>query len=285
MNQFMYLFCLIVWGLNFIAVKIQGDSISLEVSLFYRTIIALLLFGLLLLIKKRKMNTGLNFYAICGFGIFNFAISYLLLYYGTFYSSAALVTLIFSMKSISTPIMISIIHKKKVDSRVYIGGLLGILGVFIILIPHFKEFKWVFILGILLSILGTLVTSLGDVLSSYNNSKGVDPVIANFLGMLSASIFMYCIILIKGETFTLTTDINYWFGLLYLSIFASFLAWLFYLILIKNIGAIKSSYMVVLFPAVGGIASIVMGESNLNLYLITGILLSMYGAKMSLENN
>lgn len=281
----MYLFCLIVWGLNFIAVKIQGDSISLEVSLFYRTIIALLLFGLLLLIKKRKMNTGLNFYAICGFGIFNFAISYLLLYYGTFYSSAALVTLIFSMKSISTPIMISIIHKKKVDSRVYIGGLLGILGVFIILIPHFKEFKWVFILGILLSILGTLVTSLGDVLSSYNNSKGVDPVIANFLGMLSASIFMYCIILIKGETFTLTTDINYWFGLLYLSIFASFLAWLFYLILIKNIGAIKSSYMVVLFPAVGGIASIVMGESNLNLYLITGILLSMYGAKMSLENN
>ncbi|TXO06373.1 EamA family transporter, partial [Staphylococcus aureus] len=26
MNYLMYLFCMFIWGLNFIAVKIQGDS-------------------------------------------------------------------------------------------------------------------------------------------------------------------------------------------------------------------------------------------------------------------
>lgn len=281
----MYIFCLIVWGLNFIAVKIQGDSISLEVSLFYRTLIALILFALLLLMKRKEINYRISIYTIVGFGIFNFAISYLLLYYGTFYSSSALVTLIFSMKSITTPIMISFINKKRLELKVYIGGILGVSGVLIILIPHFQEFKWTFVLGIVLSILGTLITSVGDVLSAYNNSKGIDPIIANFLGMLSAAIFIFFVILLKGENFTLTNDVNYWMGLLYLSIFASFVAWLFYLKLVKNIGAIKSSYMVVLFPAVGGIASIVMGESSLNLYLVFGILLSMYGAKLSLSKN
>lgn len=39
MTNFMYIFCLIVWGLNFIAVKIQGTPVSLELSLTYRLVI------------------------------------------------------------------------------------------------------------------------------------------------------------------------------------------------------------------------------------------------------
>ncbi|MDR5604086.1 EamA family transporter, partial [Staphylococcus coagulans] len=49
MNYLMYFFCMLVWGLNFIAVKIQGNSVSLEVALLYRSIIALLLFLTLLI--------------------------------------------------------------------------------------------------------------------------------------------------------------------------------------------------------------------------------------------
>lgn len=48
MNAVMYIFCMLIWGLNFIAVKIQGESISLEVALLYRSIIALVLFSVLL---------------------------------------------------------------------------------------------------------------------------------------------------------------------------------------------------------------------------------------------
>lgn len=48
MNYVMYVFCMLVWGLNFIAVKIQGTHVSLEVALLYRSIIALILFAVLL---------------------------------------------------------------------------------------------------------------------------------------------------------------------------------------------------------------------------------------------
>ncbi len=52
MTNFMYLFCLIVWGLNFIAVKIQGTPVSLELSLTYRLVITALLFLILAWLMK-----------------------------------------------------------------------------------------------------------------------------------------------------------------------------------------------------------------------------------------
>ena len=121
MNYLMYLFCMFIWGLNFIAVKIQGDSLPLEVALLYRSLIAFSLFGVIFIF------------------IFNFTISYLLLYYGTFYSSAAIVTLIFSMKAILTPIFISMVFKRKISNRIYIGGGLGVVSVVVILYPDLNS--------------------------------------------------------------------------------------------------------------------------------------------------
>ncbi|MDN6751330.1 MAG: DMT family transporter, partial [Staphylococcus equorum] len=98
MNFLMYFFCMLVWGLNFIAVKVQGDSVPLEVALLYRSVIALILFSILLSFLMKKVDLkSVNWLTVIGFGLCNFTISYLLLYYGTFYSTAAIVTLIFSM--------------------------------------------------------------------------------------------------------------------------------------------------------------------------------------------
>lgn len=100
MTNFMYLFCLIVWGLNFIAVKIQGTPVSLELSLTYRLVITALLFLILAwLMKPQGKPQKQDVPFIIVFGVCNFAFSYLCLYYATMLSSAAIVTLIFFIKS------------------------------------------------------------------------------------------------------------------------------------------------------------------------------------------
>ncbi len=163
---------MLIWGLNFIAVKIQGTEAALEVSLFYRSLIAFVLFYMLLKLKRlplRKAHT--NYGTIIGFGICNFAVSYLLLYYGTIYSTAALVTLIFSLKAITTPIFLRIVFKTPLQNKIYIGGALGLLSVVIILYPDLHTISSSFLLGIGLAAIGTIVTSIGDVFSYYNNEK------------------------------------------------------------------------------------------------------------------
>lgn len=220
---------------------------------------------------------------VLGFGLCNFTISYLLLYYGTFYSTAAIVTLIFSLKAVLTPIFISVAFKSKISRRIYIGGLLGIISVGVILYPELDHLSGGFVKGILLAILGTVMTSIGDVLSLHNSKKNVNPILANTVGMLGAVVFLSCFTLVRGDIYILPQVLNFWVGLLYLSVFASFLAWLFYLKLIKSIGAAESGYMVATFPAIGGLASVLMGESQMRLSLIVGIVLACVGAYIALR--
>lgn len=283
MNYLMYLFCMFIWGLNFIAVKIQGDSLPLEVALLYRSLIAFSLFGVMFIFifKKLKLNNT-NWFTIIGFGLCNFTISYLLLYYGTFYSSAAIVTLIFSMKAILTPIFISIVFKRKISNRIYIGGGLGVVSVVVILYPDLNSLTNEFIIGVAFALLGIIITSIGDVLSLYNSESKVHPVLSNTIGMLSAVIFLLIYTSFKGYRYSFPLELNFWFGLLYLSILASFLAWFFYLKLINNIGAAESGYMVAMFPAIGGIASVIMGETHLSINLVVGIILACMGAYLAL---
>ncbi|MCS4485923.1 DMT family transporter [Staphylococcus americanisciuri] len=284
MNHFMYISCMLIWGLNFIAVKIQGTYASLEISLLYRSIIALCLFFILFIIQRKHLaSLKGNIGTIVGFGLCNFAISYLLLYYGTILTTSALVTLIFSMKVVTTPLLISVILKQKTSGKIYIGGAFGILSVIITLIPQLHHLSSDFLLGGVLAILGTCITSLGDVFSLYNSDKNIDPVFANTMGMFAAVMLLLIFSIVSGQSFTFPTQPTYWLGLGYLAVLASFVAWLFYLKLVKNIGASKSSYMVAGFPAIGGIASVIIGESQLTIYLIFGIIFAVLGAYIALS--
>ncbi|HFG0237029.1 TPA: EamA family transporter [Staphylococcus aureus] len=123
---------------------------------------------------------------------------------------------------------------------------------------------------------------MGDVLSLYNSESKVHPVLSNTIGMLSAVIFLLIYTSFKGYRYSFPLELNFWFGLLYLSILASFLAWFFYLKLINNIGAAVSGYMVAIFPAIGGIASVIMGETHLSINLVVGIILACMGAYLAL---
>jgi drug/metabolite transporter (DMT)-like permease len=284
MIPFMYAFCLLVWGLNFIAVKIQGTPVSLELSLTYRLVITGFLFVLLVWFtrpKGRPTKRDIPFVMI--FGICNFALSYLCLYYGTVWSSAALVTLVFSLKVILTPIALRIFLKEKLHSRVLIGGILGVLGVCILIYPTLKNFQGINdIKGILAAFLGTVITAVGDASSARNAKRRVDPIYANTIGFAVASILMAIIVVFQGHKLAFPTSLSYVSGLLYLTLFASFAAWIFYLKLVEKIGGSKSSYMVALFPVIGGIASVLIGESDPSLYLFIGCLSSCIGAAVAL---
>lgn len=284
MTIFMYIFCLIVWGLNFIAVKIQGTPVSLELSLTYRLVMTAFLFLMLVFfLRPSGMPTKKDIPFVIVFGICNFAISYLCLYYATILSSAAIVTLIFSLKVILTPIALRIFLKEKLHSRVLLGGILGVLGVCILIYPKLNDFQgFNDIKGIMVAILGTLLTAIGDASSARNASHKVNPIYANAIGFTVGSLLMGVIVLFQGQEFTFPTSFSYVFMLLYLTLFASFVAWLFYLKLVEKIGGARSGYMVALFPIIGGIASVLIGESDPSLYLFVGCFSSCIGAAIAL---
>ncbi|MFF1289252.1 DMT family transporter [Bacillus thuringiensis] len=284
MTIFMYIFCLIVWGLNFIAVKIQGTPVSLELSLTYRLVMTAFLFLMLVcFLRPSGKPTKKDIPFVIVFGICNFAISYLCLYYATILSSAAIVTLIFSLKVILTPIALRIFLNEKLHSRVLFGGILGVLGVCILIYPKLNDSQgFNDIKGIMVAILGTLLTAIGDASSARNAGHKVNPIYANAIGFTVGSLLMGVIVLFQGQEFAFPTSFSYVSMLIYLTLFASFVAWLFYLKLVEKIGGARSGYMVALFPVIGGVASVLIGESDPSLYLFVGCFSSCIGAIIAL---
>ncbi|UOQ92263.1 DMT family transporter [Halobacillus shinanisalinarum] len=284
MTVFMYIFCLLVWGLNFIAVKIQGTPISLEVSLTYRIAGAALLFVILACLSRPSGRPSRSdALPIITFGVCNFALSYLFLYYGTIWSSAALVTLMFSMKAILTPIALRVFLGEKLHPRILIGGIVGIIAVCVVIYPLLsEEFNSAYLKGIGMALLGTLLTSVGDASSARNANRGVNPVYSNSVGGIVAALLLFIICAFEGQNFYIPTSTSYLAALAWLTILASFVAWMFYLKLVERIGASLSSYMVALFPAIGGIASVIIGDSKPTLYLFFGCLLGCVGAAIAM---
>jgi drug/metabolite transporter (DMT)-like permease len=284
MTKFLFCICTIVWGLNFIAVKIQGNPVPLELSLFYRLAITCILFILLLFLRKPLYTLEKKDYLIVIlFGICNFAMSYLFLYYGTLMSSAAIVTMIFSLKVVLTPAALALVKKEAMSSRLGIGGASGIIAVFLLLYPTLMDDPdSLSVKGIIFALTGTIITSIGDVCSSINADRGVDPIYSNAIGFTVASIFLGIVVFSQDITVTFPDSPSYWLSVVYLSLFASFFAWLFYLKLVSTLGAGNSGYMVALFPAVGGAASVMIGETELTVFLVAGCLVSCLGAFIAL---
>ncbi|PEM25453.1 DMT family transporter, partial [Bacillus wiedmannii] len=168
-------------------------------------------------------------------------------------------------------------------SRVFFGGILGVLGVCILIYPNLNNFQgFNDIKGIMVAILGTLLTAIGDASSARNASHKVNPIYANAIGFTVGSILMGVIVLFQRQKFTFPTSFSYLFMLLYLTLFASFVAWLFYLKLVEKIGGARSGYMVALFPVIGGIASVLIGDSDPSFYLFAGCFFSCIGAAIAL---
>jgi len=280
----MYLVCLLAWGLNFIAIKIQGHTVPLEQSLLYRLAVTAMVFLAVTVILKPGGKPGRRDWGfLAAFGVLNLSLSYLLLYYATAWISAALVTLVFSLKTIGTPLALRLFLKQPLHLTVLVGGLIGVCGVGLVLYPmlgHTTDDTALKGLGC--AVLGMLLTSVGDACSARNARAGFHPLRANAVGFGVATVVLAALCIFQRQHWQFDTSAHYVGALLYLTLVASCLAWLFYLKLVARIGAAASSYMVALFPAVGGIGSVIIGESEPTFYLAAGCLVSCLGAAIAL---
>lgn len=281
----MYVFCLLAWGLNFIAIKIQGHTVALELSLLYRLAATALVFIVLVgVLKPTQRPQRADGFFLFGFGLLNLSLSYLLMYYATSWIPAALVTLVFSLKTISTPLMLNLFLKQALRPSVFVGGALGAAGVAFLVVPLLQQDADSNLLqGLVFAGLGTVLTSLGDVCSARNAQHKIHPLYANACGFSVAALLLLAYVLQRDIPFAFDPSLHYVSALLYLTLVASSLAWLFYLKLVERIGATASNYMVALFPAVGALGSVYIGESKPTGYLVLGCALGCLGAAIALR--
>ncbi|MDP7592409.1 MAG: EamA family transporter [Litorilituus sp.] len=279
-NSLLYLITVIIWGSTWIAINYQLGFVAPEASVSYRFALAAIILFTFAKIKRLPLSFSLKQHGVfAAFGSCLFGINYLFLYTAQQHISSALACIAFSTLMLMNIINARIFYKTQITKQVYIGGTLGLLGIVTLFWPQLTdtEIGATTFVGLGLCLLGTFSASIGNMLSIKNQQNNVPIVQANAWGMLYGAIFTALSVIIQGKQFNFSFDGAYISSLIYLSLFGSVIAFGCYLSLMTRIGAHKTSYVNIIFPAIAVFISTIVEGFSWSEYTVVGLTFVLLG--------
>ncbi|WP_440054651.1 DMT family transporter [Pseudoalteromonas sp. T1lg65] len=257
-NILLYVMTVLIWGSTWLAIEFQLGDVNETVSLFYRFGLAALCMWLYVLHKKISMRFNLvdhGFFVLLA--VCNFGANYLLLYWAQAHLTSAMASIAFSLLLVFNIINTRIFFGKPIAKRIYFGATMGSLGIVSLFWHDLVAFdlQSSAFLGLCLALIGTVIASLGNMVSVRNSNREISVLAGNAWGMLYSAILLASFISFSEHSFFNSAPASYWWSLVYLSVFGTVIAFASYFSLLKNIGPEKASYLIVLFPFVAVILS------------------------------
>ncbi|MFC2136611.1 DMT family transporter [Bacteroidota bacterium] len=279
-NTILFIIPTLIWGSTWYAIKFQLGDVNPILSVAYRFGIA----GVLLIIgcKLFKINLRFNLnqhLLILLQGAFLFSLNYMLVYFSERYLTSGLVSVLFSLIIFLNIFFNWLILKAPIKKDVFIGGIFGVTGTVLIFKNEFSslDFSDDNFIALILGLISAILASLGNIISAYNQKKGLPVIQTNAYGMFYGSILMFIVAIISGIDFTFSTSFSYVFSLLYLAIFGSIIAFTAYLNLLGNIGPDRSAYTILVIPIIAMIISTIFEGYIWQNSAIIGILFLLAG--------
>lgn len=249
----LYLATVLIWGSTFYAIKFQLGDVPEMWSIAYRFGLAALLLWLWCLWRKLPLKFSRRQHGWMALqGLFLFCLNYLLIYLATSNLTSGLIAVVFSSIVLMNILNGALFFGRPIEVKTLLGALLGILGIAFVFWPELAGLEsngsafW----GLVLSITGTYIASLGNMLSSKNQQQHLPVIQSNVFGMTYGAGMMAMLALVQGIMPVFDTSVSFNLSLLYLSLFGSVLAFGAYLTLVGRIGPAKAAYTMVLFPIV-----------------------------------
>ncbi|MDN0117664.1 DMT family transporter [Yersinia frederiksenii] len=281
MNALLYFLVVLIWGTTWIAITLQqqGD-VAITVSIFYRFTLAAGAMMLVLLLTRRLRPLAMRDHLFCvaqGFCVFAF--NFYCFYHAAAYISSGLESVIFSMAVLFNAVNGMIFFRQRFSPNLLPASILGMIGIVALFWQDLTAAHIApeLLKGIGLSLLGTYGFSLGNMISSRHQRRGLDILSTNAYAMTYGAILMGFFSLIQHQSFTLELTVSYLGSLLYLAIFGSVIAFAAYFSLIGRIGASGAAYSTLLFPLVALTISTLYEDYHWHLNAIIGLILILLG--------
>lgn len=280
-NVLFYLSTVLIWGSTWIGIKLQLGVVDPMVSVAYRFSLAAFLLVCWCLLLKKNMRYSFRQHGFMALqGILLFAFNYLFFYLAELHIASGLAAVLFSTILLMNVMNSALFLGKPMEQKVLLAGLLGMAGIVLVFRPEITAFSLENhgLRGVLLCLFATLLASLGNIVSAYNQRHHKLPVMqSNAWGMSYGAASMLAVALIMGKPFAFDASPAYIGSLLYLALFGSIVAFGCYLALLGSIGADRAAYATLLFPIVALLISTVWEGYHWTPSAAAGVLLILVG--------
>ena len=287
-NVLLYVVTILIWGSSWLAIKFQLGVIDPMVSVAYRFLLASGISWIYcrysgLQLSFRLRDHGFMFLQ----GVSLFALNYWLFYISELTLTSGLAAVIFSTIVVMNMLNGAIFLKNRLELRVVVGAVLGLSGIILVFWPEVSDFETGSenLFAATLAVLATLLASLGNIASARNQREGIPVVQSNTYGMTYGALLMLVLAWSTGRGFNFEFTVSYVSSLVFLSVFASIIAFWSYLTLLGRVGVERAAYATLIFPLVAlGISTIFEGY-KWSAYAIIGIVLILGGNLLILKRS
>lgn len=270
----------LIWGSTWYAITFQLGSVDPLLSVAYRFwTSALLLLGFCVITKRSLRFTINQHLRIALQGALLFGFNYWLVYQAEELINSGLVAIGFSTIIFFNLIFGAVLLKRKVESKIIGGALLGLVGTAIIFWNEISQFEATQegIIGVSLCVISVMIASLGNITSAKNSSLKIPVIQATGFGMLYGAIIMTVLAIALGKTLAIDLSANYLLSMGYLIIFGSIVAFIAYLTLVSEIGPAKAAYSIVLVPLVAVTISTLLEDFQFTVFTGLGMVFLVSG--------
>lgn len=279
-NLSLYMITVLVWGTTWLMINYQLGAVAPEVSVVYRYAIAsTLLFAWCLARGTRLLFNLFAHLHFLGLGLLLFSFNYIATYMAQQHITSALNAVAFSTMMWMNVINTRIFFGTRIEPKLWLGAAMGAAGILILFWPEVSVISWTdrTVTGASLSLGGALLASFGNMLSKSAQGKGLPVLQSNAWGMFYGTLITALVAWRRDLPFNFEWTSSYVSSLLYLAIFGTIVAFGAYLKLMGRIGPHKAGYVVVMFPVVAVVLSVLFEGMELKANIVTGIALVLLG--------
>ena len=282
----LYAVTVLIWGTSWLAIIYQLGVVDPMVSVAYRFILAAVIMHGLCWVRRQPMRFSRRdhcFLALQGASLF--ALNYWLFYNAELHIASGLAAVVFSTIIVWNILIGAVWIRHPLDRRVLLGAGLGLCGIALVFWPEVQDFEAneTGLYGLGLSIVATILASLGNIASARNQQAGISVLSSNAWAMTYGAGLMVLLALVSGKPFDFMATPLYVGALLYLSVFASVIAFWSYLTLVGEIGPDRAAYATLPFPLVALGLSTVFEDYVWTLPAIIAVCLILGGNLLTLR--
>jgi drug/metabolite transporter (DMT)-like permease len=270
-----------IWGSTWIVIRGQLGTVPPQWSVAYRFIIAAAAMAVIALVKGeglRLPRSGIAAASVLGF--LQFVINFNAVYFAERHITSGLVATVFALLLIPNSLLAWAFLGQRPSRRFVWSSLLAVTGIALLFAHELREHPArmdAILTGIALTLGGMLAASAANVFQALEKVKRY-PLFALLAWAMGLGALMDALvaILFAGPP-VVEMRPGYWFGLIYLALFASALAFSLYLPVVRKIGPAKAAYSSVIVPIIAMGFSTALEGYRWTPMTVTGALLALGG--------
>lgn len=279
-NPTLFSLCCLIWGSTWIAITYQIGHTSETFAIALRYLLASACLGAYCLVKKLPLNLPLHVHVkMAAVGLFLYSLNYTLLYLAQAHIISALLALMSSCIIYINVVLRRWWLKEPIRKEVVIGATFGLGGIICLFVPEFSKVSMNAALatGLGIAFVSFLCASIGNVISERILTAGTPVIQMNFYAMTYAMVLLFVTSLLLPGELTIPTSSSFYWSLLYLALFGSVFAFGAYMKLLKQMGADKAAYVVLVYPMVALVISTFFEGYQWSLLSVIGVVIVLIG--------